>query len=567
MARLLQRKGMTVAPRKKSLKRVLVTSAIILFIFFIILLIFVDRIVQPLLRDRLHTLIVQGSDSLYTYNLGRLKANFFGGNVEVQNLQISIDSSRYQYLKARNALPSLTMQLSLKRGHIKGIGIISLLFGKKIIVDEIMSSEADIRLLRHIRPGRVMVETQTLPLWKAIQPNINSIYVDRVRLNGIKLLYRNADTSESIKLQFDRCDAHFNNIRIDSASSEDSTRIAFTKEISLRFEDLKFRTPDSLYKMKAKGISYSSVARSLEIDSFKLQPTLEKEDYYKAGYKKSSLYYIGFQKVRFVNVHLDHFIHSNIIDADSVIFRRPDISIYNDKTVMDYKSKIGRYPHQLLLNAGSTIMVQNIKIDSADLEYTERNVKGTGEGRIFINNMNVTASNVTNDSIKIRQNPICVARMQGTLLGNCPFYSDFRFYLDSTDGRYDAVGKIKNITAEQLNPLAFPLANVQINSFNIRSLDFVVSGSNYEAIGNVHMRYNNLSITLKKTDEETGETKTKKFFTKILNRFIIWPDNPGPDGIERVAKNKRVARLTTQSFFGLLWKTIFAGMQDIMMKT
>jgi hypothetical protein len=83
----------------------------------------------------------------------------------------------------------------------------------------------------------------------------------------------------------------------------------------------------------------------------------------------------------------------------------------------------------------------------------------------------------------------------------------------------------------------------------------------------VRMRYNNLSLTLRKTDEETGETKTKKFMTKILNRFVIWPDNPGPDGIERVSQDKRVARLTTQSFFGLLWKTIFAGMQYVMMKS
>jgi hypothetical protein len=48
---------------------------------------------------------------------------------------------------------------------------------------------------------------------------------------------------------------------------------------------------------------------------------------------------------------------------------------------------------------------------------------------------------------------------------------------------------------------------------------------------------------------------------------VIWPDNPGNDGIERTAQNTRVARLTTQSFFGLIWKTIFAGMQDVMMKS
>ena len=126
---------------------------------------------------------------------------------------------------------------------------------------------------------------------------------------------------------------------------------------------------------------------------------------------------------------------------------------------------------------------------------------------------------------------------------------------------------VKNVSAPQLNQLSVPLANVQINSCNIHDLKFIVSGEDYSAAANVRMLYNNLSITLRKTDEETGQVKTKKFMTKMLNRFVIWPNNPGPDGLERTAQNKRVSRLTTQSFFGLLWKTIFAGMQDVMMRS
>jgi len=79
------------------------------------------------------------------------------------------------------------------------------------------------------------------------------------------------------------------------------------------------------------------------------------------------------------------------------------------------------------------------------------------------------------------------------------------------------------------------LANVQINSCNIHDLEFNVSGEDYSATGNVRMRYTNLFLTLRKTDEETGETKTKKFLTKVLNRFVIWSDNPGPGGIERTS--------------------------------
>jgi hypothetical protein len=548
-------------------KKTLVIAGSILLTLFILLLIFVNRFIEPVLKDRLHTLIIQGSDSLYTYTLGKLNANFYGGNVEVENLQINIDSNRYQYLRARNALPSLTMQLSLQRGHIKGVGIIDLLFGKKIRVEEIMSKQADIKLTRHVH-RRNNVTEEHLPVWKAIQPNILSIFVRKIRLDGIKMLYKNADTSESVKLQFDRCDALFENILVDSAAAFDTTRIGFTKEISMKFNDLKYRTSDSTYKMKAEWIKYSSKDRTLEVDSFKLKPTLDKEDFYGAANRQTALYYIEFAKVRFVNTRLDHFIHNNVIDADSVVFEKPQVKIYNDKTLPpDFESKIGKFPQQRLQKADPTIIVKHISFSDASLELTEKDAKTNKEGTIALTHLNFSAANVTNDSFLIRKNPVCTANFNGTIFNSSPVSLSLKMRLDSLNGSFNASGFVKNVSANQLNEVAVPLANVQINSCTIHDLEFNISGEDYSASGNVRMRYSNLSITLRKTDEETGEIKTKKFITKILNRFVIWPDNPGPDGIERVSQNARVSRLTTQSFFGLIWKTIFAGMQDVMMKS
>lgn len=546
-------------------KKILLIAGTILFSLFIVLLIFVNRFIEPVLKDRIHTLIIQGSDSLYTYTLEKLKANFYGGNVEVENLQVRVDSGRYEYLRKRNALPSLTMQLSLQRGHIKGVGIIDLLFGRKIRIEEIMSSQADIVLSRHIRPHNVVEEK--ISVWKAIQPKIKSIYVGKIKLDGIKLLYKNADTSEAVKLQFDRCDADFNDILIDSAAASDTTRIGFTKEISMKFGDLKYSTSDSIYKMKAKGITYSSKERILEVDSFKLQPTLEKEVFYGAANRQTSLYYIEFAKLRFVNTRLDHFIHNNIIDADSVVFEKPQVKIYDDKSLPpDLESKIGKFPHQQLSKAGATIIVKNISFKEASLELTEKDAKTHREGTLALSHLSFTANNVTNDGSFIKKNPVCSANFNGIIFNSSPVALNLKLYLNSVNGRFNASGFVKNISAAQLNQIAVPLANVQINSCKIHDLEFNVSGEDYSATANVRMRYNSLFLTVRKTDAETGETKTKKFLTKILNRFVIWPDNPGPDGTERTSQNKRVARLTTQSFFGLLWKTIFAGMQDVVMK-
>lgn len=547
-------------------KRIMITAAAVLFSGFILLLIFVNRFVEPILKDRLHTLIIQGSDSLYTYSLGRLKANFFGGNVEVENLQIRVDSNRYEYLRSRNALPSLTMQLTLGRGHIKGVGVFDLMFGKKIKAREILSRDANLKLSRHVITHEK--ESEHIPLWKAIEPKINSIAIGSIRLEGVKMNYKNADTSESVKLEFEGCDAVFNDILIDSAASFDTSRVGFTKSINLRIEEAKYRTPDSSYKLKMDTVSYSSVDKILNIKDFKFQPTVKGEEFYKEKTVQQSMYTIKFDRIQLLGLHLDHFIRNNRIDPEQVIFDSADISIYDDKTLLpDFESKIGKYPHQKLLQAGSMIFIKNLLLRGGKLSYTEKSNKTLREGTLLLDKLHLEANNITNDPSWIRKNPLCSANISGTILGGSPFNLLFSLFLDSTNGRYDASGSVQNVSTAQLNALALPLANVQINAFNIRTLDFKVSGEDYWAESNVRMRYNGLSLVIRKMDEETGAVKTKKFITKLLNKFIMWPDNPGPDGIERIARKRRVSRLTTQSFFGLLWKAVFAGMQDIMMKS
>ena len=554
------------SPKYLRVKKAIKYITLLFLLFFLFLVFFANRFVEPVLRDRLHTLIVQGSDSLYYYELEKLSANFFGGNVEVENLHIKIDSTRYYKMLQKNSLPSLTMQLDLLHGKVKGLGVFSLIFGKKIKISEVISKEADIKLSRHIHSDTAEY-TNVLPLWKAIQPDIKSISIHKINLDGVKLLYRNADTSESVKLQFDRCEALFNDVRIDSAASADTSRIGFAKYLSMRFYDLKFRTPDSTYKMKAELIHYSSLNKVLQVHDFKLQPTLEGGDFFKYASVQKSRYLVQFKELRFTNVLLDRFIHNNMIIADSVLVYQPEVEIGNDKTLPpDMESKIGKYPHQKLLKAEPIVMIKGMRIQNGRIEYTEKNDKTSKKGKLVIHEMNGFFSNVTNSGAAIKRDPLCTATINGKIFDTSPIDAKFIYYLDSTEGEFDAQGQIQNLKAAQLNEVTEPLANIRLTSLNIGLLKFQMHGDDFSTKGKVEMKYSDFVIILRKTDEETGTIKTKKFLTKIINKFSIYPSNPW-EGQERIANDVVYARTSSKSFFGVVWKTIFFGMQNIMMKT
>ena len=177
------------------------------------------------------------------------------------------------------------------------------------------------------------------------------------------------------------------------------------------------------------------------------------------------------------------------------------------------------------------------------------------------------ATNVTNDKNKIKLNRKCELTAAGNIFNTSPLQIKIDVYLDSLNGRFDAGGTINNVTAAQLNTVSVPLANTTLNSFDMQYLRFAVQGHDFGATSNVQMRYNNLSIILQKQDDETGAISTKKFLTKILNKFTLHQSNPGEGGVERQAIGVQRSRITSQSFFGLLWKSIFSGMQGVMMKS
>jgi hypothetical protein len=549
-----------VAVKRKKLRRIIFILSGVLLFFIAVVFFLANFYVEPVLRKRLDTLVVEGSDSLYSYTLADLHINFLGGNIGVHDLQVRLDSTKYNQLKSRGKLPALTMQIDVNRAHIKGLGIFALLFNKKIVIDEISSEDADIRINRYLRQkDTVQEEKETVPLWKAIRPRLKDVVVHKIRLDGIRLLYKNEEGDEG-KLQFDRCDALFENIRIDSTSVLDTSRIGYVKNFSFKLNDLKFRTTDSTYKLKAEWITYNSQKQLLEVDSFKIQPTVRVAD--RDDSLRKSWYTVTLDKVSFMGLRLDRYLRLNRAEADSVIFQKPVLAVYQDMSALKtYQSKIGKYPHQLLVNARAIIDIKKFIARDMAVAVTEKHEVTGEEGTINLSDINLSVANIVNDPVRIRQNGVSRAEAEGKIIGS-PIKASFLFYLDSAGGRFDVKGRIGQTTAAQINPISSRMANIEVPSVNISSIDFFVRGQDYEATADVQMVYNNLSIIFRKRDMEKGTNTTRKFLTNLLNRYAINPSNNG----ERVATKVRAPRLTTQSFFGIIWRAVFEGMQQIMLK-
>ena len=546
-------------------RKVFVITGGTLISLIVVFFIFINSFLEPIIRDRLHTLIVQGSDSLYTYTLGSLETSFVSSSVVVENLQVRIDSNRYRQLVARNALPVITFELNLVRGSIDGVAIFPLLFGKRVSMDRIRTLDASIALYRHLLPGSALEKDP--PLWKTIRPSIKSIRVRTLQLDNLKFGYRNTDTAHLVRFRFERCFARLDDFRVDSASYTDTSRLIYAKDLAFDFRRLDFVTADTLYHLKAGNIKYSSAKESLEVSDLLLKPTLDPPAFYaRTGYQENRNS-ISLERLEVTGFPLHQFLNNDRAVAQAVILHQPRFDIYLDKTLPPHPdSKIGKSPPIWLRNAGFNITINTAQFRNASLTYTEKNEKTLREGQVRLDDLDLRFTNITNDTVRMRKQPKCVVEGTGTLLGSTPFQANFTFYLGSADGRFEATGRIGAVNAEQLNTVAEPLAGAQLRSFNMQYLRFAMAGDQLTTIGHVSMPYDHLQVVFQKTDGSSGIVSTKKLVTKVLNKYVIHDRNPEPGGPERKAAGVKRTRTSAQSFAALIWQSIFAGMQEIMLK-
>jgi hypothetical protein len=550
--------------RRKRANRVFLGFIIFLVVLILAVQLFLNRYLVSIVHKRLESLIIKGSDSLYRFKEGKLSVNFLAGKVEVENLQIRVDSTQYKLLERAKALPVLTFELDIPRVVVEGIDILPLLVSSRFKINDIITSDANVQLSRHFRNTGEQT-AQSEPLWKSIRNDIKQIVIKKLLLDSVKISYTNADSARAFRWQFDNCSASLENIRVDSIGQTDSNRIMFTKNVGIIFNDVRLRTVDSLYRITAGKVFYTSEKRQLNVQQFAIEPSMNREEFYTKLGKQKDMLTLRIAKLDFDNFKLQRFISNNELVADIANIQHPEVSDYFDRTMPEIpENKLGRYPPQLLLNASISIRIKKINVEDGQFIYTELDNKNLGEGKIVMSNINGTINNVTNNPSDIKINPECIADLSAKAQSSS-IHAKFDFHLNGNDGGFSIAGSIKNADGSELNSVTIPLAKTRIESLRMHEMEFTIEGNEQMATGNMRMLYNDLRVQLNKEDPVTGTLKKSKLITKLLTKLTLRSDNPLGREPEKIAKDVKYIRDPHKSFFAIVWRTMFACMQVIAM--
>jgi len=320
-------------------------------------------------------------------------------------------------------------------------------------------------------------------------------------------------------------------------------------------------TKDNMYTIAIKGIELDRKNQSASIKQVNVTPRITESEFVRKSVKQGDFYNIQISNIKLNGLNINKAINESIIDIQQAALSL-SLKVYNDRTLpVNHESKVGKYPHQMLLKLQVPVYIKKAIIQNSYISYRERAEASKEVGNVLFTGVNATIENITNIPERIKQQSVLRMKAIGTFLNKGQASTQWNLQLGANNGAFDMTGQITQMDAAAFNAISLPLGMTSVSG-QINRLNFSMTGNDLQAQGKLTLLYQNLNIETFKKDMEGDSLKAKKWANKLSNA-LIKNDNPSK-GVVRDA-DFTYNRELNKSFFNLIWKSIFEGVQKTVM--
>ncbi len=517
---------------------------------------------KPLLQKQLKELVLKTSDSLYFIQYSDFDLNIASGNATLYDFKLIPDSAIYRKLVALKKAPDNLFMLSVKKLTIKNIGARKAYRERILDIDNISIENPNLTIVnkRYAFNDTVKVGKAKTP-YQLIKKIFKQLHIDSVSLKDISLNYINKSNPTTKRTVVKHVDINISDIVIDSLSSDDPSRVYYTKGLVVTVHNYRIKTPDGLYNADLKKIFFSTLQRKIILDKVSFIPRYNQADFYKQTGVAGDIFTLKFKRIAINDLDLQRFLRNQKLYAGTMDILNPDIQIYTNNAFKGKNtSKIGKDPQQALQRVALDMRLKRLNIKNANITYSETNATTGATGQILFTHTNGYILNVTNDERAKKINPYMKAFINTRFMDVAPLQVNFKFDLTAADGAFNYSGELGNFDGKILDKLVKPLAMVHVVSGDVEKLTFNVDASNYSGKGYLDFYYKNLKLHLLKKVDGKIELQKQGLISILANNLIIQSNNPGKNGILRPGPID-LKREPGTSFFSFLYKGLLDGLK------
>ncbi|MRG49079.1 hypothetical protein GFS24_28475 [Chitinophaga sp. SYP-B3965] len=515
---------------------------------------------KRILDKELRQYVQEGSDSLYTLAYGRLDLNLLNGNLTIHNAALIPDSAVYQRLVAQQKAPGALINAKMSRLQISRLKLWRYFLDKDVDAGAFTIIDPELIIVSDQRS--VDTTTHQRSFYEVVNKNINHFSISRLTLNKIKLIYTQiGKDSSKVITKLEDLDIIIRGLQIDSVSQNDPARFLYARSFDINLEKWDHRTPDSLYWLHVKKISYHAAERAMDIGEIELKPRYNRADFDKQIKTQKDMFQLVFRNINLKGIPRLYQLKQGVyIQRGSI--NGGELNVYRNRSLpLPPGDKYGQFPNQLLAKLKLPLQIDTLTASGVDVSYTEKNPKNGETGKIQFLRAGGTFRHITNVDSLVAKNKHCTADLHAILMKSGKLRASFDFILGDASGAFGVSGQLNNMDGKEFNPVTKPLGMVEIRSAQIKELEFNFRGNEKSASGTLKFLYSNLKISMLKEEKDPNGNQRKGLASLLANLMVIKNENPSPGEAVRIVK-PRFQRDPKKSFFNLVWKTIFTGVKE-----
>ncbi len=214
-----------------------------------------------------------------------------------------------------------------------------------------------------------------------------------------------------------------------------------------------------------------------------------------------------------------------------------DLSDITLQNFVNQKTKLPRHKwfpmiYSYLQKAPLAIDIPVVNVNNFSVIYQELSRKGSVPGKLTLDDMCGTISNLTN--IPSTTHPYIIANLRGKLLGKGLFDIKWEVPVDSLNDHFVLTANMGEFDLREMNQLVTPLAPIEIKSGHLKQMTFRAEASSISAKSDMLLQYDSLYAEI--ANYKDGEIVEHPFVSSIANR-IIQHKNENRHAITEIKRN------------------------------
>jgi hypothetical protein len=519
--------------RGKSVLKVLIGFVLFVLVIKLVTSLFLESVVRDKIQNALNNL-----SRKYTVKIDKVHILYFQAGIEIRSVEVYTDPSIDTYGDLNSKISKI---------KITGFHLAPFLLHRDYHFNGLIITQPEI-------VGRIPFPTGVTAA--VISPF--NIRIDYIALEKTGLDLRNKSNSKAYRLKNGFLKMY--NFHI---AKKDSLSQRLISQFHFQTEEIQAVTSDSIYTITGKGIIYSALSHTLEINDFSIEPNFS-DSKFMARFK----YETDRIEARFRGMYIHDFpaldyVKSGNIISSYVKIGEMDIQVYRDKR-KKFRHKIKPTFQEIIYNYKAPLNIDSIGILHGNVIYTEMVDNAKAHGRISFSDITASIYKVSNDSAYKSTEAFLQLKAQGMFMEKSQIRILLRARLFDKQNTFTTNGHLSDLELKALNPILENSAFLAATAGKIDTMDFNFFADNVKSTGKMKLLYHGLAVTV--INKETGDTTKLKqrLITFIANRRLI-DANPLPGKDIRVGTIDH-ERDPERFLFNYVFKSILSGIRTTLIK-